>query len=159
MTKSEDMWKLNQEYFDPKNDALTDEEKGPFVQYMVARLTFGGPLNINGKRFGLKGDEQDGSDGQPSEREYYRAFTKDLQRYASLNFPEDNGLKVQIDSTTNDDVFNEMLNSDATKSMISVIFVFIYLNIHLKSCFLSFIGITVILLSFPMTVIITNCVL
>lgn len=48
---------------------------------------------------------------------------------------------------------------DATKSMISIFFVFIYLNIHLKSCFLSFIGITIILLSFPVTVIITNWVL
>lgn len=80
-TKSEEMHLLNKEYFDPKNDALTDEEKGPFVEYIVTRVVVGAPLNINGKRFGLKGDEQDVKDGHPSQREYTKAFVSDIKRY------------------------------------------------------------------------------
>lgn len=89
------MHELNKEYFDPQNDALTDEEKGPFVEYIVTKLTVGGPLNINGKRYGLKDDEEDGEDEHPSEKEYLKAFFSDIKRNAEDNFGEsDIGFKI-----------------------------------------------------------------
>jgi hypothetical protein len=48
---------------------------------------------------------------------------------------------------------------DAAFSFFSIMFVFSYLNIHLKSCFLSCIGILIILFSFPVTVFITNMIM
>ena len=49
--------------------------------------------------------------------------------------------------------------SDAMKAFFSMTFVFIYLNIHLQSCILSCLGMGIIIMSFPFTVVITNAVL
>jgi len=57
------------------------------------------------------------------------------------------------------DVFNDLLQSDSLKASFSVVFVFGYLNFHLRSFFISLVGVTLIVLSFPITVLITDFVL
>ena len=42
------------------------------------------------------------------------------------------------------------------KAFFSMTFVFFYLNVHLQSCFLSCVGLAIIMLSFPFTALITN---
>jgi len=54
------------------------------------------------------------------------------------------------------DQFGDILLKDAAFALFSVSFVYIYLSFHLKSCFLASVGITLILCSFPFTVVITE---
>jgi len=54
------------------------------------------------------------------------------------------------------DLFGDILIKDAAFALFSVCFVYIYLAFHLKSCFLASVGITLILCSFPFTVVITE---
>jgi hypothetical protein len=95
----------------------------------------------------------------------YKAFVKDIMNI----FAEDNEefkknpetqMQVDVDSfvVTIDD-FLDMVMADAFKAFISMVFVFCYLNIHLQSCWLSSVGMGIIILSFPFTAIITNGVL
>jgi len=55
--------------------------------------------------------------------------------------------------------FTELINNDGGYAMFSVIFVFIVFCIHLKSLFMAFMSIVMILFSFPLTVMITEGVL
>ena len=52
----------------------------------------------------------------------------------------------------------DVLASDTIKAVFSVVFVFFYLNVHLKSFFISTVGISIIIFSFPVTVLITEFV-
>jgi predicted RND superfamily exporter protein len=52
--------------------------------------------------------------------------------------------------------FADCLKEDSYYAIFSVMFVFLYLIIHLRSLFLAFVGITIILFSFPLTVCITE---
>jgi hypothetical protein len=57
---------------------------------------------------------------------------------------------------------SELLNLvivDGLLSIISAVFVFVYLSIHLESKFLALIGILIILFSYPTTVMITEGIL
>jgi len=51
-------------------------------------------------------------------------------------------------------IFNETVSGDVVFSVFSVLFVCFYLGFHLKSVFMSFYSITMILMSFPVTQII-----
>lgn len=53
-------------------------------------------------------------------------------------------------------VFNDLLVEDSLKAMVSIVFVYLYMNFHLRSCLLSLVGISIIILSFPITVIINS---
>jgi len=54
------------------------------------------------------------------------------------------------------DQFNDILIKDFAFALFSLTFVFFYLAFHLKSCFLALVGVTLILTSFPFTVVITE---
>jgi hypothetical protein len=54
------------------------------------------------------------------------------------------------------DIFYAMILNDVLFALFSVGFVFFYFILHMKSKFLSFIGTTIILFSFPITVCITE---
>ena len=56
-------------------------------------------------------------------------------------------------------IIDEFLNlalADMYSAVFSVMFVYVYLTIHLKSCFLSTCGISIIIFSFPFTVMVTE---
>jgi hypothetical protein len=55
--------------------------------------------------------------------------------------------------------FETLVTTDTAWSIFSVFFVFFYLMYHLKSLFLATVGIWLIMLSFPMTVCITEGIL
>ena len=54
------------------------------------------------------------------------------------------------------DVFNEIAAQDTAWSVFSIMFVFLYFCFHLRSLFLATIGITIVLFSFPLTVVIAK---
>jgi len=54
------------------------------------------------------------------------------------------------------DKFESILYKDFAFAAFAVTFVFVYLSFHLQSCFLALVGITLILTSFPFTVVITE---
>lgn len=57
------------------------------------------------------------------------------------------------------DNFLDVLISDAFWALGALVFVFFVFIFHLKSCFLGCIGITLIILSFPLTVLICKAIL
>ena len=52
-------------------------------------------------------------------------------------------------------VFNDLLMSDSLKASFSLVFVFFYLNFHTRSFIVSCVGASIMMLSFPVTVLIT----
>ena len=54
------------------------------------------------------------------------------------------------------DIMDDLVNYDTSFAVFSVLFVFIYMIIHLRSLFLALVGMMLILLSFPLTVLITE---
>ena len=58
-----------------------------------------------------------------------------------------------------DDFFDDLIINDTMWALGSVSFVFIYLWFYLGSFFLSFIGVILIVLSFPITALITEGIL
>ena len=96
----------------------------------------------------------------------YKSFVLDIQE----NFRKDNDdynkknpeaqMRVDVESfVIATDDFSNMIMADGMKAFMSLTFVFIYLNIHLQSCWLSCVGMGIIVFSFPFTAIITNGIL
>lgn len=93
--------------------------------------------------------------------EYYKDFQSHINDLIKDNYDEDtvkftiyaNSLLKTIDD------FNEIAMQDFGMAFFAVLFVFIYLNIHMRSFCLSCTGISLIMLSFPITIFITNVVL
>lgn len=100
----------------------------------------------------------DDSRTYPTDNDKAIAFLKDVMDHIETNFPEsETGVKVRVDGfILAIDDFLALVMSDGMKAIFSVGFVFLYLNFHLQSCFLSCLGIGIIIFSFPFTVVITN---
>jgi len=79
----------------------------------------------------------------------------------SDNWPEsDIKFTISVDSySLRKEEYEKMITADFDLSIIATAFVFIYFNIQLRSCFLSGIAVSLIILSFPFTVFITNLIL
>jgi predicted RND superfamily exporter protein len=84
----------------------------------------------------------------------------DIMKHAEDNYSSDDGVKIRIDGVvmTIDELISTAL-SDALKAILSCTFVFLYLNFHTRSCFISALGMGIIILSFPLTAVITNGIL
>lgn len=105
--------------------------------------------------------KKDADRAYPTDTDALVAFLTDVISHVEEKFVEsDTGVKVRIDGfiLAIDDFINLAL-SDALKALFSLAFVFLYLNFHLQSCCLSGLGMGIIVLSFPFTVIITNGIL
>lgn len=142
------------------NNVFTEVQKGPRVTHMASQFTFGKPIFINGERFEDNGDLPEGEIGQ---RDFKKAFVKDIQNFIKADLdPKVVGFKTDMDSKLINDielVIKDILGKDAVKAVASILFVFMYLNFHLKSFFIASVGITIIILSFPVTILITEFVL
>lgn len=57
------------------------------------------------------------------------------------------------------DIMKKLIEDDMFYAIFSVMFVFVYMYYHLKSTFLAIIAMLIILLSFPLTVLITEGIL
>ena len=76
--------------------------------------------------------------------------------------PNQVGLMVELDTTLINEIEKvvlDVLAQDALKAVFSIFFVFFYLNVHLKSFMIAGVGISIIIFSFPVTVLITEFVL
>lgn len=82
----------------------------------------------------------------------------DIIDHSEKNYKEsDTGAQIRIDGIVMflDELMAVALG-DALKAIFSCLFVFLYLNFHTHSCFLSTLGMGIIVLSFPFTAVITN---
>lgn len=97
------------------------------------------------------------NDTDPTDSETIYAFMMDIQDIVDA---KDLGFSAQFDSfAISIDDFIMLVLNDALKAVLSMAFVFMYLNFHLQSCTLGVLGMGIIVLSFPATVIVTNGIL
>ena len=85
-----------------------------------------------------------------------------MHDWVKENFGETDstGFRVELISIALDmDLFQSIINSDAMWALGSLIFVFFIFIVHLKSYFLALIGITLIVFSFPLTVLLCKSIL
>jgi len=118
-------------------------------------IGIGAPLEINGVRYSDKEDRN-----QEQERHVIN-FCEDVDVLINkkhLSVGESNtGFKADVFNFSYlNDKFQVLAEEDTSYAAFSVLFVFCYLIYHLKSLFLATIGISIILLSFPFTVIMTE---
>ena len=120
---------------------------------MSAFINFGAPLNIKGIRY------NDVTDRYDDQKKIIGDFQMDVQNYL-LSYSEDNQIYASIVSEElMQQEFMLLIDKDTFFAVFSVLFVYFYLNIHLKSIFLATIGIVMILFSFPISAIIYQGVL
>ena len=120
---------------------------------MRAFINFGAPLNIKGIRY------NDVTDRYDDQKKIIGDFQMDVQNYL-LSYSEDNQIYASIVSEElMQQEFMLLIDKDTFFAVFSVLFVYFYLNIHLKSIFLATIGIVMILFSFPISAIIYQGVL
>lgn len=124
-----------------------------YVQFMRATFNLAGPLDVNGIRY------SDKSDRREEQKLFYKTYQHDFDAWVLNNYPSDSpsGFMAELVSTIiRQKAFSETVNEDTSFAIFSVIFVFFYFIIHLRSVFLAFIGISIILFSFCVTVCITE---
>ena len=74
-----------------------------------------------------------------------------------LGEPDETGFEaMEYAYSLAQDIFNDIAAKDTAWSVFSVTFVFLYFCFHLRSLFLGTIGITIVLFSFPLTVVIAK---
>lgn len=90
--------------------------------------------------------------------------------HAETNFDKDTsfcktcknkvGFTVRIDSfALTIERFTDLIAEDGQKAFFSIMFVWAYLSAHMQSYFLSCLGMSIVLLSFPATIFLTNAIL
>ena len=140
-------------------DCFNADERIPKVNYMVSALTYGTPFVPAAL---TKVDEDKSAEELtfPTDSDAVVAFLKDVIEHVDTEFLEgETGVKVRIDGIVLAlEDFIGLALSDTLKALFSFTFVFLYLNFHLQSCFLSCLGMGIIVFSFPFTVIITNAI-
>lgn len=123
------------------------------VTYMRTIIQFGQPLEVNGTRYA------NSSDRSSEQWDLLGNFSAELRDMVEEGYmdPKEFGCKINFASILLSlDIFIGMILNDVLFALFSVGFVFFYFIIHMKSKFMSFIGTTIILFSFPITVCITE---
>ena len=124
------------------------------VTYMRTLFVMGAPIDIDGNRY------QNKTDNETTQDEYRKVYARKIKKIVDDSLAASYGqfgAKVRFASILLSlDVFFTYLIADLFFALVSVTFVFFYFIIHLKSKFLSTIGTSIILFSFPITVCITE---
>ena len=121
------------------------------VTYMRSFLNFGAPLEINGVRYNDATDRTD--EQRVVVADHHRAINVFLKEQQAESDQE--GVSAQIFSEeVLQQEFDILVKNDTGYAVFSVLFVFIYFIFHLRSLFLSSIGISIILFSFGVTAIV-----
>lgn len=122
--------------------------------HMRTIFVMGAPLDIDGYRY------QNKTDNETEQDVYRKEFVlkiQDIVNDAAGNDPEAFGAIVRFNSLIlSFDLFFGLIIADLMFAVVSVVFVFFYFIIHMKSKFLSAIGTSIILFSFPLTVCFTE---
>lgn len=117
-------------------------------------FVMGGPLEIDGYRY------QNKSDNETQQEEFAKKYVlkiKDIVQNAAGDDPAVFGAQVRFASLIlSYDIFMELIAADLMFAVVSVLIVFFYFIIHMKSKFLSCVGTSLILFSFPITVCLTE---
>jgi len=113
-------------------------------------INFGAPLNVDSIRY------NDITDRFTEQKEKVSNFqSKMLQAINEFKMENPDGLNVLIFSEAVSQIeFNKLVLRDTTFAVFSVTFVFIYFIVYLRSLFLGFISILLILMSFGFTALI-----
>jgi len=91
--------------------------------------------------------------------DHMREFVYELQELLAEVFWDDRVEIIFASGIIGDDFFDDIIINDTMWALGSVSFVFIYLWFYLGSFFLSFIGVILIVLSFPITALFTEGIL
>mmetsp|Transcript_2148 Transcript_2148/g.3212 ORF Transcript_2148/g.3212 Transcript_2148/m.3212 type:complete len:259 (+) Transcript_2148:706-1482(+) len=120
------------------------------VSYMRSIITYGQPVEINGFKYHNK------THLKSEQTEFLKEFTLDA-RSDVQDFETGSNFEVNLASflITFDELM-EVVLGDALKALFSMAFVFFYLVFHLKSKFLALIGVSIIVISFPITLLLTE---
>jgi len=123
---------------------LIEEQEGR-VTAMRSFLVFGFPIETDEKRY------RDLLDEEAKQKEFVVEFKKEV--YADIQgYAEDTDVRANIMSNELAQVqFNEIAKQDTAWAVFSVLFVFTYFVIHLRSLFLASIGVLIIMLAFGVT--------
>jgi hypothetical protein len=143
-------------------NCFTEAQLTPKVTFFMSMLKYGTPTkppSVNKVDKDLSRESKDRK--YPRDDDMTFAYIKDVQKHIDDNFPESssgfiaraNAIEMQFES------FFDIINNDAGKTVLSILFVWGFLTFHMQSCCLSCIGIWLILLSFPFTAFITNFIL
>lgn len=131
-------------YFDMKDNFT--------LSYMRTYISYGLPLEIEGKRF------QNKSDDLLLQQAYLKDFARMIRDKLDKKFGDGSGNKPMKSSFLTVvlliEQFESLLMNDFFFTVFSLLFVFIYMAIHLRSPFLSWYGTLLIIFSFPFTMII-----
>jgi len=83
---------------------------------------------------------------------YLEKVNEENEKSTSLNV-------LMVGQLVLEDKFGELIENDTSYAALSMMFVFVFFIFHLKSLFLAFTGIMLIIFSFPLTVMITEGIL
>lgn len=119
------------------------------LQYARSTMMFGFPLNVGGTKYNNKEDRK--LDQEKAIKTTAQKIVKESEKVGGEDFIAAPWALVLLF-----DQFNDILIKDMAFSLVAVIFVFVYLIFHLRTCFLALIGISIVLFSFPFTVVITE---
>jgi predicted RND superfamily exporter protein len=97
----------------------------------------------------------------PDDIDYASAYVKDVLAWVDEKYPASaTKVNIRIDGIfMTVDKIMEVALEDTSKAFFSVVFVGMYLNFHMRSCFLASLGMGLIVLSFPFTAFICNAIL
>uniref|UniRef100_A0A7S3CP63 SSD domain-containing protein n=1 Tax=Strombidium rassoulzadegani TaxID=1082188 RepID=A0A7S3CP63_9SPIT len=124
------------------------------VSYMRSLLTFGTPLEFDGTTYKNSSDREEEQDAVVKE------FSIAVRDEVTASDDRQPGFRTfNANFVLTIDEFLDLVLVDSLLSLASALFVYFYLVYHLESKFLSFIGITIILFSYPTTVVITEGIL
>lgn len=140
-------WDVYEGYESMYDNKVNNETYNNRVEFMRTTFRLGAPLDINGTRYLYKDDRED------EQEEYVEAFIESIQKNITEQFPPDEtGFEVSMfNAFITRNIFRTLVKTDTNYAVFSVAFVFSYLIYHLGSIYLAFIGITIILFSFPVT--------
>lgn len=136
----------------PSFDKYFDKDDNFTLSYVRTYINYGLPLEMEGTRY------KNTTDNNLMQLEYIKDFSRMVKKLHEEKFGDGSGDKplksVVLTITLLIEEFESLLLNDFLFSVFSVMFVFFYLTVHLRSCFLSGIGTLLILFSFPFTMII-----
>jgi len=148
-------WEYMSAFYD-SNVNLTNTN----VSFIRSFFTLGGPLEINGTRF------TDRTDRPIEQDKFVNVWVRQVIANLDKNLPEESdgtmkfGMKqLNFNFIVMQDDFYKLSMDDTGFALFSIMFVFGYLTYHLGSFFLAYIGVVLILLSFPLTVLVTEGIL
>ena len=128
-------------------------------KYARTTIRFGGPLDVDGVRYASMNETDDPDEMQEAIIKDFTYMVRDLIHDTWDIDSTNNGLK--IDQFTMKTFFEDLLQvliGDSLFAVFAMFFVWAVITVHLRSCCLSCLGISLISLSFPVAIFLTSAI-